>query len=567
MSLGGAGREVARGEVLPGSGVGLVGSGGRHRCRSGTGGQGYVGVAMSEVPPTPDRRSATPRPGRPPYRHAKPAPTPRRGRRVLTGMGILVAIGLVAVAAAGGYAWYRYNQIGRQDLALAESVGGVENFLIVGSDTRAVVDADDPNVKAFGHEASGQRSDTIMLARVDPKAKTVDLVSFPRDLWVPIMPSGSPERINTAYQSADQADNGAQRLVDTIKADFGIEINHYLEIDFSSFKGVVDAVGGIPMYFDVPLRDRSTGFYQYELGCQTLDGEQGLAFSRSRHLEYQNEKKKWVEDPSADLGRITRQQYFMRKVVDRANAKFGGLDLKAINDIVSSTSDQLKIDNKLSLSDLVSLAKTFKGFQGDQIRSHTLPVVDTTTNGGARVLKLDTAGAEDVLNVFRGLPAGTVSPASVTVAVSNGSGVKNEATDVSTRLTELGYTASIGGDMAKTQARTVVRYAPGLDAQADQVARQLRSGAELRADKALTGVKVPVVLATGTDFAGVLDQATPPTSSPSTTAGTTSSSSSGSSAPSGATVDSAPTTTINPSEVTGAVGYLVKEPPDGTTCG
>ena len=527
---------------------------------------------MPEVPPTPDRRSTAPRPDRPAYRHAKPAPRVLRARRVLAGVGILVALGLVAVAAAGGYAWYRYNQIGREDLALAESVGGVQNFLIVGSDTRSVIDADDPNAKAFGHEDSGQRSDTIMVARVDAKAKTVDLVSFPRDLWVPIMPSSSPERINTAYNTTDPAASGAQRLVDTIKADFGIDINHYLEIDFASFKGVVDAVGGVPMYFDTALRDRTTGFYQTELGCQTLDGEQGLAFSRSRHLEYQNGKQKWVEDPSADLGRITRQQYFMRKVVDRANAKFGGLDLKAINDIVSSTSDQLKLDQKLSLGDLVSLAKTFKGFEGDQIRSHTLPVIDTTTNGGARVLKLDTAGAEDVLNVFRGLPPGTVSPASVTLSVSNGSGTTNEATDVSTRLTQLGYTASIGPDLPKAQARTVVRHAPGLDAQADQVARQLRSGAELQVDKGLTGAKVPIVLVTGTDFTGVHYQATPPTSSTSTTAGTTSSSSSGSagtgsSGSSGSSVTSSPGTTLDPSEVTGPVGYLVKEPPDGTTCG
>jgi len=245
-----------------------------------------------------------------------------------------------------GYGWYRYNQIGREDLALAESVGGVQNFLIVGSDTRAVVDPSDPDYKALGPDVSPPRSDTIMIARVDPKAKTVDLVSFPRDLWVPIQPTGSPERINTAYNVEDRQQDGAQRLVDTIKADFGIDINHYVEIDFASFKGVVDAVGGVPMYFDTAVRDTSTGFYQYELGCQTLNGEQGLALSRSRHFQYQNRKGTWVDDPSSDLGRIARQQYFLRKMVDRASAKFGSFDLKAMNDLVSSTSDQLKLDSE-----------------------------------------------------------------------------------------------------------------------------------------------------------------------------------------------------------------------------
>src|SRR5690606_36599098 len=145
---------------------------------------------------------------------------------------------------------------------------------------------------------SGQRSDTIMIARVDAAAKTVDLLSFPRDLWVPIEPSGEAQRINTAYGLG-----GPQNLIDTIKTDFGIDIHHYVEINFASFKGIIDAVGGVPMYFDRPMRDEYTGLYQYELGCVTLDGEQGLAFARSRHLETQNDRGRWYTDPSGDLGR------------------------------------------------------------------------------------------------------------------------------------------------------------------------------------------------------------------------------------------------------------------------
>ncbi len=517
---------------------------------------------MSDVPPTSGRGADTPPPARSEFRHAK-EPARRRPRWVLRGVGLVALLAVLAAVAVVGYGWYRYSQIGRKDLALAESVGGVQNFLVVGSDSRAVVDANDPNAKAFGHEDSGQRSDTIMIARVDPKAKTVDLLSFPRDLWVPIMPSGEPQRINTAYNTTDPAVDGAQRLVDTIKADFGIDINHYVEIDFASFQGVVDAVGGVQLYFNTAVRDQKTGFYQYDLGCQTLDGEAGLAFSRSRHMQYQNKKGQWVDDPSSDLGRIARQQLFIRRMIDGANAKFGNFDLKAINDVVSSTSDKLKLDSKLSLGDLASLAKAFKGFGGDQIRSHSLPVYDETTNGGARVLKLDTTAAEEVLNVFRGLPPGTVSPSSVTVAVSNGSGARNQATDVSDRLKSLGYNASIAADTTRTQTRTVVRYAPGLQAQADQVARQLASGAELQVDKSLSGAKVPVVLVTGTDFTTVLDEATPPTSSTSTTSSTATTSSS--STTKGATSETP--TTVDASEVTQQVGYLDFTPPAGTSCG
>ena len=514
---------------------------------------------MSDVPPTSGSGADAPDPG---SSRSRTTPPNYRRRRVLTGMGLLVVLGIVVVVAAAGYGWYRYNQIGRKDLALADSAGKAQNFLIVGSDTRSVVDEDDPNDSAFGHEDSGQRSDTIMIARVDAKAKTIDLVSFPRDLWVPISPSGQPERINTAYNSTDPDVDGAQRLIDTIKADFGIDINHYVEIDFASFKGVVDAGGGIPLYFHTAVRDRQTGFYQYELGCQTLDGEQALALSRSRHLEYQNSKGTWVADVSSDLGRISRQQYVMRVMVDRAQARFGSVDLKAINDIISSTSDQLKLDDELGLGDMVDLARAFKGFGGDQITSHSLPVIDTTTNGGARVLKLDTAQAEETLNVFRGLPPGTVSPASVTVSVSNGSGTRNQATDVSTRLASLGYEASVARDASRTQTRTVVRYAPGLQAQADMVARQLAAGAELQSDASLSGAAVPVVLVTGTDFTGVLDQAMPASSTTSTTFTTKPSTSSTTAK---ASTASSTTSTV-PGEVAEAVGYVDFEPPDGVTC-
>lgn len=518
---------------------------------------------MSVVPPSPDDapdRSGTKRPE---YRHARTKP--RYGlRRFVVVIGVVVVFALAAAAAVVGYSWYRYNQIGRRNLALASSAGGPQNFLIVGSDSRAVVDANSPDAGAFlnaaGADQSGQRSDTIMIARVDPSAKTVDLVSFPRDLWVPISPSGDPQRINTAYGDNTDGKDGAQNLVDTIKKDFGIDINHYVAINFASFKGIVDAVGGVPMYFDTAMRDKNTGLQIDQPGCVTLDGEQGLAFARSRHLEYKNSKGVWVSDPSADLGRIARQQVFIRKVLDRSEKKFGSFDVKAINDLISSTADKLTLDTKLDLGTMVNLARAFKGFSGSQIQTHTLPVVPYTTAGGAAVLKLDTAAAEPVLNLFRGLPADAVSPDSVTMAVSNGSGAPNQATDVTAKLVSLGYHATVTADAHTTEARTVVRYAPGYENQAAQVSRQLATDAELQQDTALKGTTTPVVLVTGRDFAGVVDQARPAPSTTTTTAASTSSASSTS-------TTEGPITTIGAGEVTGEVGRTPGEPPPGVSCG
>ena len=173
-----------------------------------------------------------------------PAPKKRSLRqRVLLGGGLgLVAVILVAVVGVG-YVWYRYNQIGREDLNLDEAVANEpQNYLIVGSDSRDGVDETDPDAKAFlggNAEPGGKRSDTIMIARVDPSNNAVDVVSFPRDLWVAISGTGSNERINTAYSVED----GPQRLIDTFRDDFGITINHYVEIDFKSFKGIVERGG------------------------------------------------------------------------------------------------------------------------------------------------------------------------------------------------------------------------------------------------------------------------------------------------------------------------------------
>jgi LCP family protein required for cell wall assembly len=507
---------------------------------------------MLDTPPQPVRSRDARRPRR------------RTRQRVLLGLGVVVVLLVVAGVALVGYGWYRWNQVDRQDLALAEAgFDGPKNFLVVGSDDRAVVSDTDGDASAFlgkGAPAVGdRRSDTIMIARVDPSAKTIDMLSFPRDLWVPIEPSGDPERINTAY-----AVGGAQNLIDTIKADFGIDIHHYVEIDFASFKGVVQAVGGVPMYLDTPMRDTSTGLYQYDLGCVTLDGDQALALARSRHLETKDDDGDWVTDPTGDIGRVARQQDFLRSVLDRAQSRFGSLDVRAINDLVSSTADNLSIDSGLELGTLVDLARAFEGFSGDQITTHSIPVIPFMTSGGASVLRLDAVNSDETLNVFRGLPEGTVSPSSVTLTVRNGTGAVNQATDVTAQMKALGYaTTAPGRDETPRLTRTVVRYAPGYERHADQVARQLANGANLVLDRTLTAAG-PVVLVTGSDFTTVLPEARPP--DPNGPATTTTSTSVRSGGGSGSSTTS---TTVNPNEVAvGEVGTRVGgDSPDGTACG
>lgn len=111
-----------------------------------------------------------------------------------------------------------------------------KNFLITGSDNGGCVDPDSPYAGAFGdRSAFGERSDTIMIIRVSPKQNQAAFLSFPRDLWVKIAGSTRENRINTAFDRKNP-----NRLVDTIFTNFGIEIDHYVNIDFCAFKDIVD---------------------------------------------------------------------------------------------------------------------------------------------------------------------------------------------------------------------------------------------------------------------------------------------------------------------------------------
>ena len=122
---------------------------------------------------------------------------------------------------------------------LSEGDLEAKNFLLTGSDNGSCVDPNSPYAGAFGDRTSfGERSDTIMIIRVNPKDNQAAFLSFPRDLWVKIAGSTRSNRINTAFERKNP-----NTLADTIYQNFGITIDHYVNIDFCAFKEIVDAVG------------------------------------------------------------------------------------------------------------------------------------------------------------------------------------------------------------------------------------------------------------------------------------------------------------------------------------
>ena len=243
---------------------------------------------------------------------------PRRTwpQRLLLAVGVLATV--AAILAAVGTAWglQRYNDIQFLAVPTVEPAeeGTPSNWLLVGSDSREGIDPNDPNAGAFlGETVEGKRTDTIIVARVDPEAQTIDLVSVPRDLWVPIAGTGENGRVNAAFNG----EGGEERLVSTIEDALGIEINHYAEVNFVGFQEVIDAIGGVPIWFDTPVRDPKTGLNVEAAGCHALGGSDALAFARSRSLEYLDGDT-WRTDPTGDLGRTARQQFLLSRLAASA---------------------------------------------------------------------------------------------------------------------------------------------------------------------------------------------------------------------------------------------------------
>lgn len=436
-------------------------------------------------------------------------------QRLVISAGAVFTVLLLLLATVVGYTYWRYNQIHRIDLGLHSAAAGApQNYLIVGSDSRSAVAKNDPNAGAFlGAGAPGAdsaRSDTIMVLRVDPKKTQAQLLSLPRDLWVNIPGENGHDRINAAFG------RGPKVLTATIESNFGITINHYVEVNFAGFKQIVDAMGGIPLYFDTPMYDNNSGLNVTKAGCVTMNGTQALAFARARHLHY-IENGVDTLDGTSDLGRISRQQLLIRKAIPRAESK-GLTDPIALNDLIGSTVHNVTLDKGLGAGTLLDLASRFRHFDSQHLLSYSVPTTRYFTPGGADVLILDTAKATKTLALFRD---GTTSAESgVNVQVLNGSGVAKQAANVGGALSRVGFHVVGTGDSSQLGlgqvTNTQIRYASGDKAAALLLARHLSVDADVTP---IAGMQAgTVVLVTGTNFTTVR---TKPRTLPASVVGTT----------------------------------------------
>ena len=438
-------------------------------------------------------------------------------RRTLYALSTVVLLAALGVGGLYVYANYRFGQIKKihaKHLVKAAPPGQPFTMLLVGSDSRAFVDDDNQTqVNAFGSEADagGQRSDVTMVARFDPAAKTVTVLSIPRDLWVDIPGDvadiSGMNRINAAFNS------GPDLLIQTIEQDLSIPINHYMSVDFPGFSGMVNALGGITMDFPTPVKDQYSGLDVTTTGCQAVDGTTALELVRSRHLYYMGPDGTWEYDGQSDFSRILRQDAFFRAVLAKVNASI--TNPFAINSFIGAAVGNLTIDDTLSESDLLHLAEEFRGLPSSHLVTETLPTTAYVTSGGADVLQEAQPYAQEMIDAFNQIgiaaPAPSTKTSSTTtttapteahalvgVDVLNASAVNGIAHATAAALAGQGFEVTGIGNAATELAPgdpSEILYGPsGLEA-ADTLASALGGPVTLVPDPALSGRGVSLLIA------------------------------------------------------------------------
>ncbi len=339
----------------------------------------------------PDRPAAPP-PGAPPQGPGDEPPggdSPRRRRRRGRLVLGLAAALVVALAAAAGALWTAAPSVGHlgdpfEDIpatarATADPAAGeAMNILVIGSDSRAESDAaEDGGTASLDWRAGGQRSDVMMVAHLSADGRTAQVVSIPRDSWVPV-PGYGTTKINAAFSYG-----GAALAVQTVEQLTGVRIDHVAAIDFDGFARVTDALGGVDICVPQTTTD---GIGTVQAGCQRMDGEQALEYVRQRKTL-----------PGGDFDRQRRQQNWMRSVITGVTQQdFAGDPLRATG-VVRQLAASVQTDDGLGETQLVQLALSHRSLRADDVTFLQAPLADPATgdeNGQSVVHLDDAAGAQ-----------------------------------------------------------------------------------------------------------------------------------------------------------------------------
>lgn len=400
---------------------------------------------------------------------------------------LLIALAVVCVLLLGGIgaAWAYITQVDnalRDDLdsdllnslAVTDSPSDPFYMLLIGADKSQ--DREESNVYGGSY-----RTDSMILARIDPKDKEVTLISIPRDTRINL-PGHGEQKINAAY-----AFGGASLAVDTVSDLAGVPISHYAEIDFDGFKAVVDALGGVEVDVPMEINDDMAGGH-VDAGLQTLNGEQALILCRSRH--------NYDDIGNGDAIRAANQ----RMVLSAIMKKIMNSDVATITNTVSTLSEYVTTD--YSVAGLVGLAQSMIGIDVanhvytaavpttsvyednlwwevldesawekmmDRVKQGLSPTEETQIDeaSGATMSSVgDGSASNEDADSDGSSSSDDASLSGVQIAVKNGSGVAGCANEAASKLTVEGAVVETGNADDFNYSKTIVVY--GDSSQKDQ---------------------------------------------------------------------------------------------------
>ncbi len=320
-----------------------------------------------------------------------------RSRKKLI-LGLLSGLlGIATVCAVAGFVYIQYieTQLHKGEKGLEKVISnpiGDEpvNFLLLGSDAR-------------GKERA--RTDTIILLHLDNKKKKATLVSIPRDMRVKI-PGRSYDKINAAHSYG-----GPELIVRTVEDLTDFSIHHYVETDFNGFQKMVDALGGVDIYLDRPMKDKMAGA-NFSSGYNTLDGAEALAFVRSR------------KTPRGDFDRVANQQKFLKALYSKAKAP---TSLTKLPQLINIFADNTVTD--LSASELLAFASLIRSIPAESIETVTLMGAGKKIRGVSYVVPDEEANEKILRRIKEGksveraaLGQTEILPKMVKVEILNGCG-------------------------------------------------------------------------------------------------------------------------------------------------
>jgi LCP family protein required for cell wall assembly len=440
------------------------------------------------------------------------APRARRGLR------IAATVASVGVLLTSGVAWAGVNRYGGEishisiaGLSPAGDTGSTDpmTILVVASDSREGLTRKEASALHLGTADYGApRTDTMMLVHISANADAVTVVSLPRDTLATIPAftdsKGKTHRAHQAKINAAYAEGGAPLMVKTVQAMTGVQINHYLEMNFNGFLQMVDAVEGVEVCLATPLKDKKSGL-NLPAGRQTISGPQALAYVRARYV-----------DPTADLGRMKRQQKFVASIVKKATSAGTILNPVKLNAFLSAVAGSITADSGLGTDQMLALADRLKGTNPGNVAFTTVPLGSPKKVSGIgdvliwdpmksqqlfSAIKHDTPIVAPVTPTTSAAPTVTVAPGSVSVRVFNGTSTTGLGTKAANDLAGVGF-AIVGRAANAPQqvgADTVISYDPRYDQSVKTVAAAI-PGSKLVAVKGL-GRTISVTV--GTSYSGV----------------------------------------------------------------